>query len=193
MSWTDLCNPAVLDQRCRQPDGTSGFPVTSGTAQDHRHVDSGRTDLFGSSVVLHGRMLDRDGSTAQLVERELSTLPQRQLVAQAAVQIPLGIFLVGTGALTGGTGAAWSATFSLVAAYYVVYRGLVWLNWSMNYSEVTALESGELFERASALGSEGRREDRPAGDAPHAHTGTSQRVRDVRRQNRSHRKPRSAG
>ncbi len=77
-------------------------------------------------------------------------LLNRQLVAQASVQIPLGIFLVGTGALMGGTGAGWSATFSLVAAY-VVYRGLALLHWSMNYSEVTPLESGDLFERASAL------------------------------------------
>jgi Zn-dependent protease with chaperone function len=77
-------------------------------------------------------------------------LLNRQLVAQAAVQIPLAIVLVGTGASMGGTGSGWYATFSLVAAY-VVYRGFAWLSWSMNYSEVTPLESGELFERASAL------------------------------------------
>jgi Zn-dependent protease with chaperone function len=72
-------------------------------------------------------------------------LLRQQFVAQATFQVPLGIFLVGV------DNDDWSGpTFSLFAAY-VVYRGLVWLNWTMSYSEVTPLESGDLFERASAL------------------------------------------
>ena len=62
-------------------------------------------------------------------------------------QIAVGIFLVGIGA---GAGSAFTPTLSIVAAY-LVYRGLTWLHWSMSYSQVTPLESGELFERASAL------------------------------------------
>jgi Zn-dependent protease with chaperone function len=72
---------------------------------------------------------------------------RQHLVGQARIQVPLGIFLVGIGE---GTGSAFTPTLSIVAAY-LVYRGLAWLHWSMSYSQITPLESGELFERASAL------------------------------------------
>lgn len=78
-------------------------------------------------------------------KQSFTRLLRQQLVAQASVQVPLGIVLVGLGGVDSSTSG-----FSLVAAY-LVYRGLAWLNWSMSYSEVTPLESGELFDRASAL------------------------------------------
>jgi hypothetical protein len=76
-------------------------------------------------------------------KQSFNLLLRQQLVAQASVQVPLGIVLVGSADMS-------TPGFSLVAAY-LVYRGLAWLNWSMSYSEVTPLESGELFDRASAL------------------------------------------
>lgn len=79
-------------------------------------------------------------------KESLKVLVRQQLTAQASVQIPLGIFLVGMGS----TSHFAAPTLSLVLAY-VVYRGLAWLNWSMSYSEVTPLEAGELFDQATAL------------------------------------------
>lgn len=76
----------------------------------------------------------------------LYQLLRQQLVGQASFQIPIGIFLVGLGARSNFT----APTLSLVVAY-IVYRGLAWLNWSMSYSDVTPLESGEIFEQATAL------------------------------------------
>lgn len=69
----------------------------------------------------------------------------RQTVAQASIQVPLAIVLVGMGAADRSLPA-----FSMVAAY-LVYRGLAWVKWTMSYSEIIPVESGELFERASAL------------------------------------------
>lgn len=74
-------------------------------------------------------------------------LLRRQLTAEAAMLIPLGIFLTGAGMRGAGAGIPVAA---LVLAY-VVYRGLAWVNWSLNQGESVALEAGPLFERAVAL------------------------------------------
>ena len=74
-------------------------------------------------------------------------LLRRQLVGEASLLIPVGIFLVGSGLNFLNWG---SLTLSLVAAY-LVYRFLAWMQWSLSYGNVTAVESGELFERASGL------------------------------------------
>jgi Zn-dependent protease with chaperone function len=80
-------------------------------------------------------------------QERLQQLLRQQLVSQASIQVPLAIFLVGLG----GVQTSFSApTLSIVLAY-VVYRGLAWLNWTMSYAEVTPLESGDIFEQATAL------------------------------------------
>jgi heat shock protein HtpX len=76
-------------------------------------------------------------------------LLKRQLLAESMMLIPLAIFITGSGAgMMGGSGGI--VTGSLVLAY-VTYRGLAWLNWSMNQGETVTLESGEVFERTMAL------------------------------------------
>ena len=69
-------------------------------------------------------------------------------MGEASLLVPLGIFLVGSGLSFLNWGLLWA--LSLVAAY-LVYRFLAWAQWSLSYGNVTAIESGELFERASAL------------------------------------------
>lgn len=73
----------------------------------------------------------------------------RQLMAMASVQVPLAMIFVGTGALRSSE-SDWAMIFSVVGAY-LVYRVLAFVNWRLSYSEVTPLESGALFERASSL------------------------------------------
>lgn len=75
----------------------------------------------------------------------------RQLTAEAAIIVPLGIFLVGMGLgeeelrLT-----RFDGLLSLALAY-LVYRALAWVTWKQTYVLTEPVESGELWERAKTL------------------------------------------
>lgn len=79
--------------------------------------------------------------------QHFTLLLKRQIAAESAVLVPLGIVLVSGGAALTGPGFS---MLGLLAAY-LVYRGLATIAWRLSFGESTAIESGELFDRATAL------------------------------------------
>ena len=74
-------------------------------------------------------------------------LLKRQLVASAKFIVPFGIFLVSSGM----TQLGYSSPLVALVAAYVVYRAIAWTEKTMSYQMATALDSGDLFDRAAAL------------------------------------------
>jgi Zn-dependent protease with chaperone function len=75
------------------------------------------------------------------------TLLKRQVMAEASIMVPLGIFISSS---TKGMSAGLGVGVGMLGAY-VVYRVLAWYTWVLSYGEMQAVESGDLFDRASAL------------------------------------------
>jgi len=78
---------------------------------------------------------------------DLARLLKRNLAGNAVTFVPLGIFLVGMGSFEDD----WRVGVGSVLGAYVAYKAIGWWAWRWSFSEVRAVEGGELLDRIAAI------------------------------------------